>query len=154
MSLLKTYKITPISKISIKDRTCLELAKDTSYNSITFSKSRRMGSVILIKGKIYITGYNKHLVKKSKNHNTHSIHAEVDAINNCNLIKKLSSSTLFVTRILLHDKRAKIYGKEYLYGCSKPCINCQKTILAYGIKKVKYTDIINDVNVLVTAHFK
>ena len=35
-----------------------------------------------------------------------------------------------------------------LLGNSKPCENCQNKLKMYGISKVKYTDIIDGVNVL------
>jgi deoxycytidylate deaminase len=66
-------------------------------------------------------------------------------------------TTLYVIRLMnnndntpteMHSNNQK--GKKYLLGCSKPCNNCLKMMYKFGIKIVKYTDIINNINVLCT----
>jgi len=37
---------------------------------------------------------------------------------------------------------------NYLLGNSKPCSRCQHYLYTHNIKKIKYTNIINGVNVL------
>lgn len=37
---------------------------------------------------------------------------------------------------------------KYLLGNSKPCIRCQIFLHKHNVKKIKYTDIINGINVL------
>lgn len=37
---------------------------------------------------------------------------------------------------------------DYLLGISKPCNRCQSYMHRHNVKKIKYTDIINGINVL------
>lgn len=48
----------------------------------------------------------------------------------------------------MNSKEAKVDILEFACGCSKPCEKCQTCAKYHGIKKIKYTDIINGVNVL------
>ena len=37
---------------------------------------------------------------------------------------------------------------NFLLGNSKPCDRCQSYLYLHGVKKIKYTDIIDGINVL------
>lgn len=41
-------------------------------------------------------------------------------------------------------------GQTFWFGNSKPCVNCENTIRKFGIRRVKYTDIIDGEQVLCT----
>ena len=44
-------------------------------------------------------------------------------------------------------------NKKYLAN-SKPCMHCQSYLAKFGFKRIKYTDIINGVNVLCELKLK
>ena len=60
---------------------------------------------------------------------------------------KYSGATIYVTRILNTKENLPSHQHCWL-GMAKPCPKCMYTLYQFNIKKIKYTDIINDVNVL------
>jgi deoxycytidylate deaminase len=94
-----------------------------------------------------------------------SLHAEINALFKsvksmdktnrlCAKKKDRPALSIYVVRLL---KGAPHNGKEkpkFMFGNSKPCLNCQKYLAAYNITKIKYTDIIDGQNVLCEMRFK
>jgi deoxycytidylate deaminase len=80
----------------------------------------------------------------------HSLHAEINTllkyIKSFNYKNKVNG-TMYVVRILKNNKNIPI-GQTITFGNSKPCSQCSDVMEHYGIKKIKYTDYINDTNVL------
>ncbi len=61
--------------------------------------------------------------------------------------------TLYVCRVMkLKDNLP--HGQTNWYGSAKPCEHCEQTIRKFGIKKVKYTDIIDGQQVLCTLLYE
>lgn len=57
------------------------------------------------------------------------------------------SGVMYVVRLMnITDSKSDIF--KYLLGISKPCLNCQTYMHRHNVKKIKYTDIIDGVNVL------
>jgi len=48
----------------------------------------------------------------------------------------------------MRKQKGKSKNFNYLLGMSKPCNRCQSFLFKHNIKKIKYTDIINNINVL------
>ena len=79
----------------------------------------------------------------------HSLHAEMNVLLQALKMyeknptfksrQKLNNSTVYVVRI----KRDK-----YMFGCSKPCQECEPVLLRFQVSRVYYTDVINGVEVL------
>jgi hypothetical protein len=103
-------------------------------------------------------GENQHREMTGRKYHT-SLHAEMNALfksiktedkRNKFLNKKKynrPSMTIYVVRLL----NGAPYHKnkpDFMYGCSKPCTHCQKYLAIYNVKKIKYTDIVGDKNVL------
>jgi hypothetical protein len=63
------------------------------------------------------------------------------------------SLTIYVVRLLKGAPYNGTVKPKFMFGNSKPCLNCQKYLAAYNIKKVKYTDIIDGENVLCEMRF-
>jgi len=57
-------------------------------------------------------------------------------------------STMYVVRLMNYTTNLP-ENQKYWLGCSKCCKDCEKTLHKHGVKIIKYTDIINDINVLV-----
>lgn len=107
-----------------------EIAANIARNSDMFQKH---GAVIVYKKTIIATGFNSYLFNNKTNF---SMHAEIVAINN--VIKNynkdiLSESKLYIVRIAPESKSKNIL--KY----SKPCLNCQKYINKFNIKKIFYS---------------
>ena len=85
-----------------------------------------------------------------------SLHAEINTLFKCLKKNKIydlkrhssvASGTMYVVRLLNNDT-GKSDMFEYLLGISKPCLRCQLFMYRHGVNKIKYTDIIDNVNVL------
>lgn len=104
----------------------LLVAKQQALKS---NMDHKHGSVIVYKNKIIAKGYNHHV--NYYNHK-HSMHAEIDAITK---IKKIpidfSMCDMYVVRVSNES--------DAILKLSKPCKNCVKTILEFGIKRVYYS---------------
>ena len=110
------------------------------------------------KGSVFYVGENQHREMTGRHYHT-SLHAEMNALfksikslDKCNrfLRKKKycrPAMTIYVVR-LLRDTA------NFLFGCSKPCSHCQKYLAIYNVKRIRYTDIINNVSVLCELRLK
>lgn len=92
----------------------------TFYKSVhaevnVICKALKNKRVFRINNKSLIPGIHKKIKKKSKILKTQTFR----------------KGSLYVARVIGNNKIA----------CSRPCINCQKYMYKYGIKKIKYTDI-------------
>lgn len=105
----------------------LSIAADIAKQSNMFQKH---GAIVVYKKNIISKGCN---IFTNQFRNNYSMHAEIVAINNA--IKKniskdiLNKSELFVVRI----------SNCNILKYSKPCINCQKYIKKFSIKKTYYS---------------
>lgn len=117
---------------SLKD-IALEISKNSEMNN-------KHGCIIIKNGNIISTGFNKYLAPRgsspkeiysSKKSYTkgRSIHAEVDAINNCNR-KELNGAILLVVRL------NKTNGG---FMNSEPCSNCKRIINKFNFSKIYYS---------------
>lgn len=58
-----------------------------------------------------------------------------------------NNTVVYVVRLMNHKENLPDDQNVWM-GNSKPCSNCQKYLSRFNIKRVKYTDIIDGVNVL------
>ena len=119
------------------------------------------------KGSVFYVGENQHREMTGKIFHT-SLHAEMNALyksikllDKCNYISKKKvynrpAMTIYIVR-LMNGKPENIKNNtknntknnpQFMLGGCQPCINCQKYLSIYNIKKIKYTDIIDGKNVL------
>lgn len=147
---IQVEKIVPLSELSKRDEVYFQIAIKTSLQS-PFDYPRKMGSVIVGD----YTGYND---KRTSTFGIKSLalHAEISAIvtakkhnrkkigGNVSLFRKEDIGTeIFITRPMSDQKT---------YGNSKPCANCAKYLYNNGIRRIRYSDVLeNGVNVLVYA---
>tara|TARA_B100001094_G_C18133073_1_gene773406 strand:- start:496 stop:954 length:459 start_codon:yes stop_codon:yes gene_type:complete len=91
------------------------------------SKKLKVGSVIVSNNRILSSGYNgfpcgtPHCSINRDNHEVNTIHSEVNSI--CDAAKRginINNSTIYITHY--------------------PCLNCIKSIISSGIKKIIYLD--------------
>ena len=97
--------------------------------------SHRHGCVIIHKTKIIARGHNK---VRNLNYKIRSQHAEVAAIFDMKKNREnFENVIMFVVRIKNGDmdKQNDSVGTKN----SKPCMNCEKSIIASGIKRVYFT---------------
>jgi len=109
----------------MKKEKLIECAVITALN--VFNVRSHHGAVIFNDDKIISRGYNRKIVGIEK----HTIHAEMDALCNVtgNVRERLKDAYVLVIRL---NKRGKLTN-------SMPCEDCQRTLKAYGIKKVFYS---------------
>lgn len=145
--------VTPISELSKRDRRYLSIATESASTS-TFNK--RVGACLLDK-KVCLNGPNIERERAGRVKVT-SLHAEVNVIiqgmRRYNKTADLrsafefpSSSTVYVVRLMLDNDGIPDY-RQFRYGISKPCKNCQPLLYKCNITTVFYTDVINDIEVL------
>lgn len=115
-------------KINTKQSYYLEFAATVALNSNMFQKH---GAIIVYKKNTIGTGYNTY----TNNKNNFSNHAEVNCINN--VIKKYGKSIL--NECELYVVRIGPPCTNNIFKYSKPCINCQKVINKFNIKKIYYS---------------
>ena len=60
---------------------------------------------------------------------------------------KKNNSTVYVVRIM-NNKQNLPLNQNVWFGNCKPCTHCQKYLIKFGFKKIKYTDFINNQNYL------
>ena len=105
-----------------------------AYNlALKSTLNSKHGCIIVYKGKIISSGWNKCTIGKDK---IFSIHAEISAISKIkrfrNQNKILENSTLYVVRI-----SNDIFDQTY--KLSKPCNSCCNFIDKIGIKKIYHS---------------
>ena len=107
---------------------------DTYFMSIALlissrspSKKLKVGSIIVNNNRILSSGYNgfpektPHVSIHRDNHEVNTIHSEINSI--CDAAKRginINNSTIYITHY--------------------PCLNCTKSIISAGIKKIIYLD--------------
>ena len=107
---------------------------DTYFMSIALlissrspSKKLKVGSIIVNNNRILSSGYNgfpektPHVSIHRDNHEINTIHSEINSI--CDAAKRginINNSTIYITHY--------------------PCLNCTKSIISAGIKKIIYLD--------------
>jgi hypothetical protein len=65
-----------------------------------------------------------------------------------NLKKNIDlKGVVYIVRLMRHKKSMSKHFK-YTLGMSKPCKRCECFLYRHNIKKIKYTDVINGINVL------
>lgn len=119
-----------VMDLKLHQKYYFDIAANIAKNSNMFQKH---GAVIVYKKTIISTGYNSYSYNSKTNF---SIHAEIVAINNAikNSNKELlSDSKLYIVRIAPESK------SKYILKYSKPCLNCQKYINKFNIKKIFYS---------------
>tara|TARA_B000000477_G_scaffold52176_2_gene43889 strand:+ start:58545 stop:59078 length:534 start_codon:yes stop_codon:yes gene_type:complete len=119
-----------VMDLKLHQKYYFDFAANIAKNSNMFQKH---GAVIVYKKTIIATGYNSYSYNSRTNF---SIHAEIIAINNAikNSNKELlSDSKLYIVRIAPESK------SKYMLKYSKPCLNCQKYINKFNIKKIFYS---------------
>lgn len=160
MSYYKLVDITPINRVPNKKSRYLSLAVDIAETS-NFTSSKKLGAIFEINGKIFEASNLKTVLdgEQFKDRTTSpSLHAEINVIQktikNLGIHKNqkkcsvnIQSGTLYVVRLLKNVNDIPSYRK-YKFGISKPCINCQQLLYKYGVSKIFYTDIIEDLEVL------
>ena len=108
------------------------------------------------KGVYVAANYRK--ITRYGNINYFSLHAEIHAIlkylkvyYKTSSLKQKSNqknnSTIYIVRTL-KDKKNIPENQTVVFGNCMPCTNCQKYLAKFGFKKIKYTDYINNENVL------
>jgi deoxycytidylate deaminase len=109
----------------------LEKASEMSKKSDC--KHHKHGAVIVNRknGEIISTGYNHYTEYMM---HSFTCHAEMDALSKIKKLPKriFSELDLYVVRV---GKASRDFPLKY----SKPCINCTKAIIKYGIKKVYFS---------------
>jgi hypothetical protein len=150
-------KITDISELSKKELKNLNIAIDEAEKS-TFHQPKKIGAVI-DSGCGKIAGENQHREQYGRTRNK-SLHAEMNALfksikrerkNKLCLGKgrlERSSMTIYIVRISKPTGMNPIDSRGYVYGCSKPCLNCERHLYYYNVTRIKYTDIIDGKTVL------
>lgn len=116
--------------LSRKQRSFLDIAVRMAESS---DVSTRHGAVVVRGGSVLAVGVNKwknfyppvSVINSEYNPNI-SIHAEVDALSRCSDAR---GATIYIARV---NKK----GDERM---SRPCIDCEKTLIEAGVKKVIYT---------------
>lgn len=119
-----------VMDLKLHQKYYFDIAANIAKNSNMFQKH---GAVIVYKKTIIATGYNSYSYNSKTNF---SIHAEIVAINNAikNSNKELLCySKLYIVRIAPESK------SKYILKYSKPCLNCQKYINKFNIKKIYYS---------------
>jgi len=103
----------------------------------------RISAYIIDGSRIVSTGYNSmkthpFQLKYGKNDQCIHLHAEIDAIKNALKVvslKELRYCDMYIFRV----KRESRIG-PFISGLVKPCVGCQRAIVAFGLKNVYYTE--------------
>jgi hypothetical protein len=100
-------------------------------------------------------GENQHRQKIGKTF-SHSVHAEINTvykrlrqknIYDINQKTSMCDGDIYIVRLMnIEDGKCDLF--DYLLGISKPCERCQSFLHRHRVKKIKYTDIIDGINVL------
>jgi len=149
-------KVTDFLELPTKDIKNINLAIDEAEKSC-FDQPKKIGAVIQYKCRKTV-GENQHREQYGRTHHT-SLHAEMNALFKSIKIERKNritigkgrlqrpSTTIYIVR-LSKPSNARIDSRGYVYGCSKPCLNCEKYLYHYNITILKYTDFIDNKSVL------
>lgn len=150
----KVIQTRPINTLASRQLSIIQKCINEAEKS-DFNDNRRLSACVIIKNKQYY-GSNKTRTR-FEGKNVFSVHAEVQTVNNVlksNFRKGVNNSkdrlngTLYVIRIL-RNKDNMDKCRTHKLAISKPCINCQIELYKRNICTVYYTDVINNVEVLV-----
>lgn len=72
---------------------------------------------------------------------------------NINKKTNKASGVIYVVR-LMNNTDGKCDNFSFLLGNSRPCERCQSFLFKHNVQKIKYTNIINGVNVLCEMRIK
>lgn len=141
------YKIPETSGTS-RHAKYINILSKMAYDNIPVDKAR-IAAGLVYKNHLISIGVNKrktHPFQKryGKNKDCIYLHAEIEAIKNAlNLIdlNKISHSTLYVSRVKIHNGKC-------VFGLAKPCKGCMKAISTFDIRKVYFTTNNGDYNCL------
>jgi deoxycytidylate deaminase len=118
---------------NIRERHKYYLEKAMTQALYSDCKHHKHGAIIVNRktGDIISTGYNHYTEYMM---HSFTCHAEMDAMSKLKKLPKtlFSDFELYVVRI---GKESKGFPLKY----SKPCVNCTKAILKYGIKRVYFS---------------
>jgi deoxycytidylate deaminase len=114
---------------------------EAMYEALKSNMFHKHGAIIVYRNKIIGKGHNYSLGERKMKNGRWSIHAEINAINDCNDHSIISDTTLIVVRITptflmdikknIFDLRLRDHTKE-----SKPCPKCQKTLTKLKITRI------------------
>ena len=102
------------------------------------SMSFRLAATIVKAGKPIVTGFNSfqsngfvdHYTAKMRHiRNSHTTHAEMDAILKARNVTDLSGSKIYVVRIM----------KDGSFGMARPCCICEEILKNYGVQRAIYS---------------
>jgi deoxycytidylate deaminase len=119
--------------------------REAMYEALKSNMYHKHGAVIIYRNKIIGRGYNYNLGKDMRMKNGKwSVHAETQAINDCDDYNKLSDSTLIVVRISPYffdvvKSGEAIHNIHHYTKESCPCPKCRKTIKKYKINRVLHS---------------
>lgn len=149
-TLLKTENIMECSK---KDMFFLDKAFLSAFHS-DFHSSLKLGACIVVNKKKYYTGYNQRCRTTISGSAHKSLHAEIHTL--ANYIKheygkySIIYSDKTSSNLIIYIVRLMNNPNEPPYGLSKPCKRCETFLYQHNIKYIKYTDIVNEKQVLIT----
>lgn len=107
-----------------------------------------VSELVLKAGNVLYAAENQHREHFARIHYT-SIHAEMNALFKYLKIKHKTNRFMRKNKIDCSDLTVYVVRlKEKTVGNSKPCEHCQKWLKFYNVKRIFYTDVINDIEVL------
>ncbi len=128
-----------ISKHQQRLDTLFEFAKE-----IPISAKARIVSALYIKNELISVGWNQtrsspFAVKYGKNSEAIYLHAETHAIKQA--LRLYSVDELQRAKSTLYVIRAKrtAPNSSFVWGLSKPCLGCTRSVVDFGIKRIVYS---------------
>jgi len=126
--------------VNFHERTIKQLHEIAS--SVPRVSRGRLAAAVVYRREIVAIGFNQyktHPLQKlyAKNSDSICLHAEVHAISRASKVLKQSEfglSSIYIARSKLGP------GKAEVFGLARPCPGCFSCILAFGIRKVCYTN--------------
>jgi len=101
---------------------------------------QKIAAIIVCKNSVMSVGLNQMKTHPMVAYDKHDewcdyLHAESSAI--INALRQIGARKLL--KCEMYVCRAKIFNGNYTWGCSKPCINCQKFMEHYPLKRVYFS---------------
>ena len=126
-----TVLVSVFPMCNIKNQQFVEHAIKMAKKS---TMEHKHGAVIVLHNEIIATGYNYRQYYRCHGF---SVHAEVDALTKVkNRKNMLSEAEMYVVRISRFNPTCP---NEFCIKMSKPCRECSKAIMKYGIRRVYYS---------------
>lgn len=141
----------PISTITTRQLTLIETAYQSTFAYTNIKrKSKNMGALLYINKKKFKCASNQyHNTNKQSSmlpkiiNNAHSIHAEMNV-----LLQSLHTLKNNTVPGILYIVRKCVINQTMSFSNSKPCSLCEYYLAHFKIKKIYYTNIINNVEML------